>query len=466
MRLASRSHTAGRRPSKPLALPSTQEQIAGGKALRQTVPRTAHAQWSPGAQRPDPLALLRRQDRLRVPTLVGIRYGRMLESPFAFLRGAAMVMAHDLVHTPNTGIIVQACGDCHLANFGGYATPERNFVFDINDFDETLPAPWEWDVKRLAASCVVAGRSQGFREARCREAALEAVRHYREHLAVLARATALEAWYSHLDVEETLRDIARTPLQLDRLERSARRVRSRTPEIILGAMTERHGQARRFVDNPPFVYHSKLDRAHGAIVHAVVAQYKASLRSDVRILFDRYDVVDMAVKVVGVGSVGTRCGVLLCMARKDDSLILQIKEAMRSVLEVCGRRSAFANQGERVVSGQRIMQAASDAFLGWTRYRGRDYYVRQLRDMKASVELSLLTGRSFVAYAQVCGTILARAHSRSGHAATIAGYLGKNGRFEDAVATFAQAYADQTERDYAALRSAVRKGRIHAKRKG
>jgi uncharacterized protein (DUF2252 family) len=437
--------------------------MATGKQLRSSIPRNDQGRYKAAPGRPDPIALLVAQNRERVKSLVPIRFERMLASPFAFMRGSAIVMAHDLAHTADTGIAVNASGDCHLSNFGGYATPERNLVFDINDFDETLPAPWEWDVKRLAASAVVAGRSHGFREVRCLEAARTAVQHYREHTATLAHETALQSWYSQLEIEEILRDIAPVPDEQAALERGALRVRGRTPEVILGKLTEKVGTIRRFVDNPPFVYHAGNAREHERIFHEVMRRYKETLRPDVRILFDRYELVDMAVKVVGVGSVGTRCGVLLFMARADDSLVLQSKEAVRSVLEICGRKSVYRNQGERVVNGQRIMQAASDAFLGWTRFGGHDYYVRQLRDMKASIDLELLTGRSFVAYAQVCGKILARAHARSGRAAEIAGYLGKSDRFDAALTKFAAAYADQTERDYAALRAAVKKGRIKAR---
>lgn len=448
---------------KPYAsrLPTLKERQAHGKALRAKVPRAAQGQWAPWPGRPDPIEQLRQQNRQRVKSLVPIRYARMLQSPFAFMRGAAAVMAHDLAKLPLTGYHVNACGDCHLANFGGYATPERNFVFDINDFDETLLAPWEFDVKRLAASIVVAGRSTNFDDDCCDDAALSATRHYREHMARLAKKTALQVWYSHLDVEDILKDIAQTSGQLQSLERGALRVRGRTPDVILGKMTENHYGVRRFIDNPPFVYHSGADHAHSQIMHSVIDKYRDSLRADVRVLFDRYQLVDMAVKVVGVGSVGTRCGVLLFMAGKDDALILQTKEANHSVLETPKNQSPFRNQGQRVVTGQRIMQAASDAFLGWTSYRGRDYYVRQLRDMKASIELELLTGRSFIAYAQVCGTILARAHARTGDAAVISGYLGASDRFDRAIARFARQYANQTERDYAALKAAHKKGTIH-----
>ncbi len=443
-------------------LPTAKGRRAFGKSLRVRIPRIEQAQWASWPGRPDPIELLKQQNHERVKSLVPIRYARMLQTPFAFLRGAAVVMAHDLAKLPTTGLQVNACGDCHLANFGGYATPERNFVFDINDFDETLSAPWEWDLKRLAASVVVAGRSNNFTDDCCDDAVRLAARHYREHLATLAKKRALQVWYSHLDVEDILEDIAQTSGQLQALERGALKVRGRTPEVILGKMTERRNGSRRFIDNPPFVYHSITDRAHSQIMQSVINQYRQSLRADVRVLFDRYKLVDMAVKVVGVGSVGTRCGVLLFMAAQDDALILQSKEANDSVLETPKNKSPFRNQGQRVVTGQRIMQAASDTFLGWTSYRGHDYYVRQLRDMKASVELEMLTGRSFIAYAQVCGTILARAHARSGDAAIISGYLGTSDRFDLAIARFAKQYADQNERDYAALKAAVKRGRIHA----
>jgi uncharacterized protein (DUF2252 family) len=441
------------------------EHRAQGKALRQHVARAAHAGWNPPAGRPDPIELLKQQNRSRVQALVPIRFGRMLESPFAFFRGAALIMASDLSSTPVTGIRVHACGDCHLGNFGAYATPERNFVFDINDFDETNLGPWEWDVKRLAASIVVAARYLNIKGKRAEEALLLALRRYRTVMVTLAKMTVLETWYVHYDVEDIIHGLAISASEIKKMEAGAARARMRTPDVIQGNMTKVVNGAPRFIDNPPQVYHSADDSAHTNIMHRALALYRESLRDDIRLLFDRYQLVDMAHKVVGVGSVGTRCGVMLLMAGDGGALVLQVKEATNSVLDgYAGKetKDRFKNHGERVVTGQRIMQATSDMFLGWTSFGGHDYYIRQLRDMKASVELALLTARSLVDYAAVCGMILARAHARSGQAAAISGYLGKADVFDLAIAEFAEAYADQNERDHAALKASVRRGTIKA----
>jgi uncharacterized protein (DUF2252 family) len=443
---------------------SRKERMRRGRALRSAVPRSAQALWSPRSARPDPVEILRAQNRERVPALVAIRYGRMLVSPFAFFRGAAAVMAADLRGLPVSGIDIHVCGDCHLMNFGGYATPERQFVFDINDFDEAFVGPWEFDLKRLGVSIVLAGRELGLGEDRCGQAVAAAIAAYRGQTAHFAKMTELEVWHAHVEVEDVLDEIARSRREREELERGARHVERQTPEVLLGRLTRRHDRERRFVDNPPLVYHAQRQAGHARVMRGVVERYRRSLRDDVRLLLERYRLVDVAVKVVGVGSVGTRCGILLFMAGPNDALILQTKQALRSVLQAPGRRSPWPNQGQRVVACQRIMQAASDMFLGWTTFERRDYYVRQLRDMKASLELSLLTGRSFLAYAGVCGSILARAHARSGRAPEIRGYLGGSDRFDRALVRFAVAYADQTEKDYQRLRAAVRNGTIRAEK--
>jgi len=441
-------------------VPPIAERSAEGKCLREQVPRTSHGAWSPAADRPDPLDLLQAQDRNREPDLIPIRYGRMLTSPFAFYRGSAVVMANDLAATPTSGLIVQACGDAHLSNFGTFATPERNQVFDINDFDETLPAPWEWDVKRLAASVVVASRANGYRPADCAAAAGAAVRSYRERMAQFAQMGNLAVWYNRI----TGADIAGTvpPDVSKNLQRALQRAATRDHLQVLAKMTSAQNGNIRVVDDPPLVIHISDVQLEDRL-RTLAKTYRSSIREDLRSLLDRYTFVDFARKVVGVGSVGTRCYVTLFRGNHDDDpLFLQIKEAYSSVLEPYSEKSKFPNHGQRVVRGQQFIQAASDIFLGWGRVAGVDFYVRQLRDMKASVEVTLLPPDRMVMYGALCGWALARAHARSGDAARIAGYLGSGTTFDDAIVKFATAYADQTERDHAALVAAVKSGRIVA----
>jgi uncharacterized protein (DUF2252 family) len=447
------------------ALPTVAERRAAGKLIRRDVPRASHAAWKPSPSRPDPLSLLRSQNKTRVPVLVPIRYWRMLQSPFTFFRGAAAIMAADLAGTPDTDIAVQACGDCHLMNFGAYATEERNFVFDICDFDETLRAPWEWDVKRLAASFVVAGRDIKLTERQCRDAVAVGVGAYRERLAAYANMTNLGVWYSRLDVDAIPQQALATGKKARaRFARMAEKLRARAQDADFNKLAEFVDGRPRFIDNPPGVYHPSSMPGTGRAIRAELEAYRASLRDDLRVLFDRYEVFDVAVKVVGVGSVGTRCAIVLLMARDDDPLILQIKEADASVLEAYAKPSGFANQGERVVNGQRIMQTASDMLLGWTAYNGRDYYIRQLRDMKSSVVIEVMDALDLAEYARVCGMTLARAHARSGDPARLSGYLGNGDAFDLAIADFAVAYADQNERDYAVLKATVRAKKIRTEK--
>jgi uncharacterized protein (DUF2252 family) len=442
--------------------PTVAERMASGKALRERVPRNSHAKWSRPADRPDPVALLKESDRGRLSELLPIRYGRMRSSPFAFFRGAAALMAWDLAHTPNTKIRVQACGDCHLLNFGGYGSPERRLVFDINDFDETLPAPWEWDVKRLAASVVLAGRQKGIRERRCGDAARAVVASYRTNIRDYARMPYLEAWYSHIDVELFIEQ-AKTARDRKYWKKVEDNAKMQTAEYILPKITEVTKGKRRIIDHPPLVYHPRDIARIDEHVRALFHRYRLTLPEERRVILDRYHIVDIARKVVGVGSVGTRCDVALLMAGEDDALVLQLKEALPSVLEAHAGKSRYANHGERVVTGQRMLQAASDVFLGWTRADdGRDYYFRQLRDMKMKFELETMNKSEWLEYVQICGWTLARAHARTGDAARIAGYMGKNSIFDDAIGEFAVAYADQTERDHAALLKAIRAGRVRA----
>jgi uncharacterized protein (DUF2252 family) len=418
-----------------------------GRALRRAVPRSSHATWDPAGRR-SPLALVEESDRRRLPELVPIRHARMAASPFAFLRGTPAVMAHDLATTPVTGITVQACGDAHLLNFGLFATPERNLSFSLNDFDETLPAPWEWDVKRLATSFVVAARTAGLDQAVGRRAAQAAVGVYRQQLARYAGMRLLDVWYSRVDAS-TIIALSRGRRRRAVADRLAR-AQHHTSLDALPKLTEAVGDGRRFVENPPLLTH--VEECHSGWVEEVLARYRTTLSDERRLLLRRFRTQDAARKVVGVGSVGTRCYVLLLLGdRHDDPLLLQVKQASASVLEPYAGRSRYRHPGHRVVNGQRLLQTASDIFLGWTSDGAADYYVRQLWDMKGSVNLDTLDPADLVPYGRLCGWVLARAHARSGDAAAISGYLGTGDRFDRAVADFAEAYADQTEADYAAF---------------
>ncbi len=443
-----------------------EERMAAGKALRKRLPRASHAVWAPSKDRPDPVDLLEEQNTTRVAALVPIRWGRMLASPFTFMRGSALVMAHDLSTTPNTGIRVQACGDCHMLNFGVYATPERNLIFDINDFDETLPAPWEWDVKRLAASIEHAGRdrslARGAREAAVREMS----RSYRSYMTRFAEATALEVWYLKLDAATIGRRFTRNASGRKRVAANIQRAQKRTMESAFIKMTSVMNGQRRFVDRAPEIFHPHTRGGSHPLFNEVYGKYLDTVRDDLRVLLRRYRAVDFVFKVVGVGSVGTRCGVMLMMANDGDALLLQIKEANSSVLNVYAGKSEYQNHGQRVVAGQRLMQASSDIFLGWTALRGRDYYVRQLRDMKWAADPSTFNKQRLAEYAAACGATLARAHARSTDPALISGYLGSKGTFDDAMVEFARLYADQGERDFETLKSAVKKRRIQTTRDG
>jgi len=445
-----------------------------GKAARAKVPREGHAEFRPAAGRPDPVDLLEEQAKSRVPELVPIRYGRMLASPFGFLRGAALLMAGDLSRTPVTGLTVQACGDAHVSNFGMFASPERRLVFDVNDFDETLPGPWEWDVKRLAASAEVAARENGFGRRQRREIVVTAVARYRREMRSLAGLGEVDAWQSPAEVDD-LRQ--RYQAILDRKERrladaDLAGARDRAGLESLDKLTRMADGTPRFASDPPvLVPIAELPGAQAsagleAHLTGIVANYRRTLEWDRRFLISKYQVVDLARKVVGIGSVGLRCWIVLLTGRDPaDRLFLQIKEAVPSVLSGCIGPSPYPSQGERVVAGQRIMQAASDVFLGWHTSRGtlaHDYYVRQLRDWKFSVVVEDMDPPAMLTYAQMCAQSLARAHARSGDRIAIAGYLGKSQAFERAVAEFAASYADQNERDHAALVAAVKSGRVVA----
>jgi uncharacterized protein (DUF2252 family) len=411
------------------------------------------------------VALLESQAPARLPDLVPLRYGRMLASPFAFLRGAAIVMAHDLARTPSSGIIVQLCGDCHLSNFGVYASPERALLFDLNDFDETLPGPFEWDLKRLATSFVVAARSNGFSGRQARRSAQVAALSYRETMLRFAGMRELELWYHRIEAEQLLQMLGQIASRRAAKAAKADMAKARRKDSLqaLDKLTVEVDGHRRFISQPPLLV-PVASAAHEERIRAEFRGYRESLQDDRRHILKRYRVADIARKVVGVGSVGTRAYVILLLGRDDeDPLFLQVKQANRSVLEPHLPRSRYTNQGHRVVVGQRLLQAASDIFLGWnTGADGNDYYWRQLRDMKGSAEVGLLGPDGLALYAAICGGALARAHARSGDRIAIAAYLGKGERFDEAITAFAEQYADQTERDHEALATAVKEGRIVA----
>jgi uncharacterized protein (DUF2252 family) len=442
---------------------TTKERLATGRKIREKVPRSSHAKWIAPRNRLDPIALLKASDQGRLATLLPIRYARMRQSPFAFLRGAAAVMAADLAGTPTTGIRLQACGDCHVANFGGFGTPERQLIFDINDFDETFPAPWEWDVKRLAASIVLAMRQAQFRERLCLDASRASVESYRKHMREYAEMTAIGIWYSHLDLK-ILAENAKTSAARKRWLRVIEQAEQQTSGHEFPKIVAVHNGRVRIADRPPLIYHPPEMASINKRVRHMYGRYLQTLPRERRIVLNRYELIDVARKVVGVGSVGTRCAVALLLAAPHDPLLLQFKEARRSVLEPYAVKVRYENQGERVVVGQRMLQSASDVFLGWASDdEGHDYYFRQLHDMKMKMDVESMSKGDWFEYVELCGWALARAHARTAEPALIAGYLGKSEVFDEAIETFAAAYADQTERDFAMLLKAIRAGRIPAR---
>jgi uncharacterized protein (DUF2252 family) len=450
------------------------ERAAVGKAARSGVRRSSHGKWEPSEDRADPVAILERQAASRVPELVPIRYGRMSASPFAFFRGAAAVMAADLAATPASGLRVQACGDAHLSNFGAFAAPDRRLVFDLNDFDESLPGPWEWDLKRLAASFAIAGRENGFKRRERAPAVLGAARSYREAMRVFASQSNLEVWYARLGVESVMGEIEAEPKLTKQVRKGVAKAQAKDSVRALEKLTHVVAGELRIHGDPPLIVPAEElmpaeeSRDLEQVLLEVLASYRASLPGDRQHLFDGYRFRHMARKVVGVGSVGTRAWIVLLTGAEDsDPLFLQAKEAQASVLEPYAGASRYKNHGRRVVEGQRLMQAASDIFLGWCPAVGfdgqqRDFYVRQLWDWKRSVEIERLTPHGLELYARMCGWTLARAHARSGDRIAIAAYLGAGDAFDNAIAEFSESYADQSERDHAALAAAIDSGRIVA----
>jgi uncharacterized protein (DUF2252 family) len=440
---------------------STADRLRAGKALREKFPRAAHELWEPSPDQRDPVKIIEDSSQGRLPDLLPIRYGRMLRNPFTFLRGSAALMACDLARTPTTGALVQVCGDCHLLNFGLFATPERNLIFDIRDLDETIRAPWEWDLKRLATSFVTAGRLNGISDRCLKGVAAICAQSYREHLREFSAMSPLEVWYYRVSAEDLI-ERASDAKAKDQSAEMAAKARKRIGENLFPKITEEVDGRHRFVEQPPIITRMTGENCLDGIQQGF-EHYRASLAEDRRFVFDRYWLEDFALRVVGIGSVATRCYVGLFFCDDKNPLLLQIKEARESVLEPYTSKSPLGNQGQRVVVGKRLVQSASDIFLGWFRGgSGHDFYVRQLRDMKFVFPVEGFTAVQLERYADVCGWTLARAHARSGDPATISGYLGRGDNFDVALGKFAVAYADQTERDYALLVEAERSGRVEA----
>jgi uncharacterized protein (DUF2252 family) len=472
---------------RTIAHPTVDERRAKGKEARDRTPLSSHRRWTPAADRPDPVALLQEQDATREPDLVPVRHGRMLVSPFTFYRGAAKIMAADLKDTPTAGLQVQLCVDAHLSNFGAFASPERRLLFDLNDFDETLPGPFEYDVKRMAASFTIAGRNNGFGKADTKAATLEAAKAYREAMAGFAAMGTMAIWYARLDEDELMRGVRsagaeatttkkekKAAKQAEKsLRKGAAKARTRDSLQALSKLGELVEGQYRIVSQPPIVVpvrdvHATYGLSADQIEQAIRDQfraYRATLRDDQRQLLERFQVVDVARKVVGVGSVGTRAFIVLLQGRdQDDPLFLQVKEATRSVLEDHLPKSRYRQHGQRVVQGQRMMQAASDIYLGWTKGAdvNRHFYWRQLRDMKASADVEAMALYGLTFYARICGWTLARAHARSGDPIAIAEYLDEDDQFDRSITDFARRYADQNEHDYQAFTKAIRSGRLEA----
>ncbi len=456
---------------------SVAERVARGKAARAEVPRPSHATFKPSPNRPDPVKVLQRQAKTRVPELVPIRYGRMLVSPFTFYRGAALIMAGDLAATPLSGLTVQCCGDAHLSNFGVFASPERRLVFDLNDFDETLQGPWEWDVKRLAVSMLIAAINNGYPVKDQERAVLNTVEAYRSAMANFAGMKNLDVWYANMDIDTALAELGSQlkPSMAKRTGKTLAKARTRDSMSAFSKLTQVVDGRVRIVDQSPLIVpidqlvsDEQRDELYEGL-HGLLTRYRSTIEFDRRVLVEEFQLADFARKVVGVGSVGTRAWIALMLGRDgEDPLFLQMKEAEASVFEEFLGPSPFSNHGERVVTGQRLMQAVSDIFLGWLHVdsgidnKARDFYVRQLRDWKGSAEIEQMIPTGLAMYGRLCGWTLARAHARSGDRIAIATYLGGGSSFDRAILEFSSAYAEQNERDYQALSAAVSSGKIKA----
>lgn len=441
------------------------ERFARGRALRQSCPRSSHAQWKAPSSRPDPISFVLEADEGRLRKLLPLRHERMALSPFTFYRGSALNMAADLASTPSMGVRVQCGGDCHLVNFRGFATPERRIIFAINDLDETLPAPWEWDVKRLAASFVIACRDNGLREGIAKDAVATCARAYRKHMAKFSEMNPLEQWYFAIDTDAMLSTIKRSRVRRSTVKHIEKARARNVSEEFFPKIAHLRGDAPIIKERPPTIVHwegHSPGEVHPAIT-AALALYRDSVTQATQVVFDRYEIKDAAMKVVGVGSVGTACWVMLLTDGEGHALVLQVKEARASVLEPYAGKSVFPNHGQRVVAGHWLMQPASDIFLGWTvDDRGRHYYLRQLRDVKIKFAVETFGKAQMIRFADWCGHSLALSHARSGDPAVISGYLGRGGKFDRALTAFAVAYADQNEKDYTVLKRAIRSGKITA----
>ncbi|WP_343696271.1 DUF2252 domain-containing protein [Flavobacterium sp.] len=443
---------------------SKAERYEKGAAIRKIVPRSSHQEWTASEDRKDPIDILIKTSVGRIESLLPIRYRRMMESPFAFFRGAAAIMAADLEHTPNTGINLQLCGDCHLMNFGGFATPERKLVFDINDFDETFQGPWEWDVKRLAASFAIAGRWRKFSNKSCKEFAWNVADSYKRHMLDYSKLSALQIWYADIDLAELIEFGKDEDIKEFHQKRIKKALEYTAHEKEFAKMTYQDGTRARIKDEPPLIYHLSGDEENYTLKEAklVHKKYLESLSEEKQILLNRYSMHDFVMKVVGVGSVGTLCGICLLMSATGEPIFLQFKEARKSVLEEHVKiKGKYKHQGERIVMGQKLMQSASDMFLGWTDGEGgRYFYIRQLRDAKVKPVLEIMKEENMTDYAKACGWALARAHARSGDPSILSGYIGDSNEFADAISKFSILYADQNESDYNKMTMAVKEGRI------
>ncbi|TPG44513.1 DUF2252 domain-containing protein [Flavobacterium pectinovorum] len=435
-----------------------------GVAIRKIVPRSTHQEWTPPENREDPVEILIKTSIGRIENLLPIRYSRMMESPFAFYRGAAAIMAADLANTPNTGIDLQLCGDCHLMNFGGFATPERKLVFDINDFDETHPGPWEWDVKRLAASFVIAGRWRKFTNKVCKEFAWNVADSYKRHMLEYSKLSALQIWYADIDLAELIERGDDEEIKSFQQKRVKKAAEYTAHEKEFAKMTYQEGSRARIKDDPPLIYHptgedGKRILREAGIIHT---RYLETLSDEKKVLLSRYSLHDLAIKVVGVGSVGTLCGISLLMSATGEPIFLQFKEARQSVLEPNVKaKGKYSHQGERIVRGQKLMQSASDMFLGWTNDdQGKFFYIRQLRDAKVKPVLEIMKAKNMADYAKACGWALARAHARTGDPSVLSGYMGKSNEFANAISRFSISYASQNDSDYNRMLEAIKEGRL------